>query len=457
MNKILTRFSLVVLAVFALQFTASKASAQNDTIKIPFNGYFYLQPNIGLSQYFGDINPYDLYNKNPRFAFGAAFGYRINPVLGLRAEFLKTKLYSEKTSISGFNHKLKSDLWDLSLNLTANINDMFSDYKPNRKVDYYLVAGAGMTSFKSELDTLSNGHLVKKDDKRNQELIVPLGLGADFRLSQSVKLNLEYLSRLTLNDDKMDFWVGQQKHDWYSYLSLGVQIMLKAKDSDHDGIPDKDDACPTVAGKKELAGCPDKDGDGIADKDDKCPDVAGKKELAGCPDSDGDGVIDSEDLCPTIKGLAKFKGCPDTDGDGVPDNLDKCPDKAGVAENNGCPANPTPNVMIEKIVYFDTDKSIVLAKNIIDLNEIVAFMNEHPDAKISVAGHTDWRESEDYNMHLSERRADYVIAYLKKKGMKPTTNLEKSFFGKTKPVADNHTEEGMALNRRVEIKVTSIK
>jgi hypothetical protein len=45
-------------------------------------------------------------------------------------------------------------------------------------------------------------------------------------------------------------------------------------------------------------GCPDKDGDGIADKDDKCPDVAGPKENAGCPwpDTDGDSVLDKDDL-----------------------------------------------------------------------------------------------------------------------------------------------------------------
>ena len=231
-------------------------------------------------------------------------------------------------------------------------------------------------------------------------------------------------------------------------------------DTDGDGIPDKDDACPTVTGKKELSGCPDKDGDGIADKDDKCPDVAGKKELKGCPDKDGDGIIDSEDDCPTIKGSTKLAGCPDTDGDGIADNKDNCPDKPGVAANNGCPeinkestTGSVAGTIIEKIVYFDTDKSIVLAKNIIDLNEIVAYMNENPDASISVTGHTDIRESVEYNMRLSERRADYVIAYLKKKGMK-TANLHKSFFGKSKPAADNSTPEGMALNRRVEIKVT---
>ena len=56
-------------------------------------------------------------------------------------------------------------------------------------------------------------------------------------------------------------------------------------------------------------------------------------------------------------------------------------------------------------------------------------------------------------MRLSESRADYVINYLKKKGMK-NANIDKSFFGKSKPIADNNTAAGRALNRRVEIQIT---
>ena len=223
-------------------------------------------------------------------------------------------------------------------------------------------------------------------------------------------------------------------------------------DTDNDGIPDKDDACPTVAGKKDLSGCPDKDGDGIADKDDKCPDMPGRKELRGCPDKDGDGIIDSEDACPDVKGLAKFKGCADTDGDGIPDNLDKCPDVAGSTASNGCP-EVLKGAILKKTVYFNIDESMVLAQYIIILNEVAAYMNENPDARLSVAGHTDSRESAEYNMRLSEKRADYVIDFLKKKGMK-STKVEKTFFGKNKPVADNKTAEGRALNRRVEIEIT---
>ncbi len=113
------------------------------------------------------------------------------------------------------------------------------------------------------------------------------------------------------------------------------------KDKDQDGVPNKDDHCPEIAGLPEFSGCPDTDGDGMADKDDACPTVAGPLENNGCPwpDTDGDGVIDKDDACPTVIGPPENNGCPwpDTDGDGVLDKDDACPTVPGGPEYNGCP------------------------------------------------------------------------------------------------------------------------
>jgi outer membrane protein OmpA-like peptidoglycan-associated protein len=121
-------------------------------------------------------------------------------------------------------------------------------------------------------------------------------------------------------------------------------------DTDHDGVPDNTDKCPTQAGPKRNEGCPvalDRDGDGIDDKDDRCPLAPGPRENQGCPwpDRDKDGVLDKDDKCPDAPGPADNQGCPkkaaaapsDRDSDGVPDSEDKCPDKAGPKENQGCP------------------------------------------------------------------------------------------------------------------------
>lgn len=86
------------------------------------------------------------------------------------------------------------------------------------------------------------------------------------------------------------------------------------KDKDQDGIPNKEDQCPDVAGPLENNGCPwpDTDGDGVIDKDDACPTVAGLVENSGCPwpDTDGDGVLDKDDACPTVPGTPEYNGCP---------------------------------------------------------------------------------------------------------------------------------------------------
>src|SRR6266540_2761583 len=136
-----------------------------------------------------------------------------------------------------------------------------------------------------------------------------------------------------------------------SVLHLGTP----SKDSDHDGVTDKKDACPdTPAGAAvDSKGCPiDSDRDGVSDGIDKCPGTpAGAHvDATGCTtDGDADGVPDGIDQCPaTPAGVhVDVKGCPvDSDADGVPDGVDQCPDTpAGVAvdpagatvDASGCP------------------------------------------------------------------------------------------------------------------------
>ena len=93
-----------------------------------------------------------------------------------------------------------------------------------------------------------------------------------------------------------------------------VKTLSIRKDKDQDGVPNKTDECPEIAGPVENNGCPwiETDGDGLIDKDDACPTVAGPPENNGCPwpDTDGDGILDKDDACPTVAGLAQYNGCP---------------------------------------------------------------------------------------------------------------------------------------------------
>jgi OOP family OmpA-OmpF porin len=79
-------------------------------------------------------------------------------------------------------------------------------------------------------------------------------------------------------------------------------------------------------------------------------------------------------------------------------------------------------------------------------------VNERPDVKVEIIGHTDSVGPSEYNQVLSERRADSVKAYLAERGV-AAERISVSGYGESRPRTSNDTVEGRRLNRRVEIKV----
>ena len=134
---------------------------------------------------------------------------------------------------------------------------------------------------------------------------VNLGAGLTLWFTETIGLSLESTYKKAFGD--RDDAAGLPNAPSHLQHMLGVTFKFGGKDTDGDGIYDKDDACPEVAGLKEFNGCPDTDGDGIVDGSDACPDVSGLAALNGCPDTDGDGVADKDDACPDVSGLASFK------------------------------------------------------------------------------------------------------------------------------------------------------
>ena len=239
----------------------------------------------------------------------------------------------------------------------------------------------------------------------------------------------------------------------------GIAAFSGCPDSDGDGIQDSEDTCPQTAGLAEYSGCPDTDGDGVSDDKDRCPKVAGLSEMAGCPDSDGDGITDQRDTCPNSAGPRGNRGCPwpDTDGDNVVDKDDKCPNEAGTLANNGCPELPSEKVQAmlssyAKTINFDYGKSSIQEAANETLQAIVAILIEYPKANFIIAGHTDSIGSEKFNQTLSEERAASIVEFLTSNGVDPN-RLSSIGFGETSPITSNDTKDGMAQNRRVEVKL----
>ena len=103
-------------------------------------------------------------------------------------------------------------------------------------------------------------------------------------------------------------------------------------------------------------------------------------------------------------------------------------------------------------VNFEFNKARLTPESYPILFYAVQNLNENPDTKVEIQGHTDNIGSEQYNMNLSEERAQTVRDYLVAKGIDPSRLTVKGY-GESMPVADNSTPEGRSLNRRIEFKV----
>ena len=195
-----------------------------------------------------------------------------------------------------------------------------------------------------------------------------------------------------------------------------------------------------------------------------CPNDKGTVANNGCPDTDGDGVVNKDDKCPTVAGPAANAGCPwpDTDGDGVLDKDDSCKNEVGPASNNGCPEPVISSVAEKKMgefaktILFNSGKTTFKAGVSDKLDGIVKIMNEFPEANFVIEGHTDNTGSSALNLRISEKRAIAVRDYLVKQGI-ATARLDAKGYGEGGPIDTNDTRAGRANNRRVEIKVTNKK
>ncbi|UZT97455.1 OmpA family protein [Chryseobacterium fluminis] len=108
----------------------------------------------------------------------------------------------------------------------------------------------------------------------------------------------------------------------------------------------------------------------------------------------------------------------------------------------------------ESIVNFDFDSSNLRAASITNLDKLAGVLANNPDTNINIYGHTDSKGADDYNMKLSERRANAVKSYLAGKGIASSRLFAKGE-GESMPVASNDTEDGRAKNRRVEFAITA--
>lgn len=397
-----------------------------------------------------------------------------------------------------FQNFYDTDNWNrvpaaTTLGLSKNLTDNFSlsgRFSFNRLSNFGGEKTSSKTSYKS-FDFVMKNSLSKKsstwepftevgggylllDDEGSFQFI--LGAGLAYWANDNIGLSYQV-------NYKEAFELGAVSHFQHQ---LGVNIKFGGIDTDGDGVYDKFDACPEVAGLEEFQGCPDTDGDGITDAEDTCPKRAGSKEMNGCPDTDGDGLSDIEDACPNRAGSVEMGGCPDTDsdgindkddtcpevagpaenqgcpwpdtdGDGIPNKDDACPELSGVASNNGCPELPQDVVETLNVeglmIRFKAESAVIIGDDSqAVITKIKGILDSYPSYGFAVEGHASSDGSKAYNLKLSQDRANAVQAALVTAGV-VVDRISTEAYGEDKPIANNNTSKGRKANRRVQFSV----
>lgn len=369
------------------------------------------------------------------------------------------KLAGSVNKIHHFGDKHVDDLTYYSLDAAVNYSFRNLINGSDGWFDPYLGVGAGYTWLGDIGHPTGNGTL-----------------GFNFWITNDIGLYVESTYKHSFSSD----------HPHYTHFqhSAGVKFVFGGKDTDGDGIFDKNDDCPETPGLAEFNGCPDSDGDGIPDKNDDCPSKKGPAEFNGCPDTDGDGIPDHLDECPTVAGLKSMNGCPDSDGDGIKDSEDNCPNEAGPKANNGCPYqdrdgdgvldkddqcpdvagskanNGCPEVTVKvinklnqysKTILFDLSKATIRKESYDALKSIGGIMKKYPETEFHLGGYTDSSGSAAYNEKLSKKRAASVRDYLVDKEGVDSNHITSEGYGEKNPIATNKTAAGRQKNRRVEV------
>lgn len=104
-------------------------------------------------------------------------------------------------------------------------------------------------------------------------------------------------------------------------------------------------------------------------------------------------------------------------------------------------------------IFFANNSSDLLAESFVELNTLAELLKNNPNLKVEIGGHTDDVGGEEYNLKLSQKRAEAVKSYLVEKGTAPQ-RLSCRGYGFSKPITDNSSEDLRAMNRRTEIRIT---
>lgn len=434
-------FKCLPVAIAAL-FIGGAANAQESAPAATSFSTWSIGVNAGV---LSPISPLggknDFSNWKSGLGYGLYIKKQLTPYFSLRLDGIRGKLKGDNSepfesgvSANGGTGAFETDLsYAGSLNAQVNLFNI-SMFRKQDAVQLYASAGAGLAGYKPKVGASPNALAnFTSDDKTISELIVPVGLGAKFKISDKVNFDLGW-SIYFVDGDNLDGTYRNNNSDKFNYAHAGLEFALgKGKQ---------------LAFHNPVAATYDE--------------ALQAKQLASSLKSDLDAQkAENAKLRTEMSDLLK-----DTDGDGVADKLDKCPGTPSgvVVDGAGCPLKVPAPVVNEKVIITESDRRIVAdaIKNLeFDLGKSTIRPKSFPtldrvaellvskNFSLKLAGHTDNTGSAELNMRLSKDRAESIKSYLVDKGVN-ASRVEATGYGKNQPIATNKTAAGRQKNRRVE-------
>ncbi|WP_317127856.1 OmpA family protein [Mucilaginibacter terrenus] len=420
---------------------------QYKTFSIGINGGV-TSPFIAI----GGTNDWTDYNIS--YGYGVSLRWQLAHSFGLQLDGHggKVKGHNEDANDNyvafGQRAGFSTKFYDATLSGVVNVATIDFLRRKN-SVNFFVTAGAGLVFYKPGFtadpavaqngpsssyfyfanDANGNPGPAQQDNgnadlRTVKELVIPVGAGVKFRLSDSWALNLGYTMNF-IDGDNFDatYTKGFTKDKWsYGYGGLEWTIGSKSK-------PNLDWVNPVAMMYDELY------------------DAALRQEVEALKTR----VTNVENAVNDLK--------KDSDGDGVSDQFDKCPNTpaGSVVDGAGCVINfpkdstaSTDGGAAYSNIQFEFDSSVLRTSSYPVLDATSADLRSSGKT-VEIAGYASSEGTAAHNMSLSRDRANSVKTYLVNSGVS-ASKLKVKGYGETNPIADNSTEEGRVLNRRVSFK-----
>ncbi|WP_419699828.1 OmpA family protein [Mucilaginibacter sp. NFX135] len=421
--------------------TATTTSSETTTPKV-FGGLgqykkFSIGVNVGAtapSVATGGSN--DFTHNKVQLGYGISFREQLAHSFGLQLDFHGGKVEGDNSKAPGASYSAQSfqtKFWSGTLSGVVNVATIDFLRRKN-SVNFFVTAGGGLALYQPKV-TFKDGTVIDYDghaglppgqgtNKFVKELIIPVGAGVKFRLSDVVALNLGYTETFVDGDNFDGLNKGYPTKDKYSYGYAGLEFTLGSKSK-----PSLEWVNPVALMYDELY------------------DAALRQEVEALKGR----VTNVENAVNDLK--------KDSDGDGVADQFDKCPGTAAgsVVDGSGCvivfpkdTVAATPAATAYSNIQFEFDSSVLRTSSYPVLDATSADLRSSGKS-VEVDGYASSEGTAAHNLSLSKDRANSVKTYLVNSGV-DAKKVKVKGYGETNPIADNSTEEGRVLNRRVQFK-----